>query len=73
MNIKDYTTIWRVILFVAEGGLPSVIRLGGALQVKNPCIRLRRLRSFCFHPSASQVGVGLKTKKPGTLYQAFSL
>jgi len=44
-----------------------------SLTKKKPALLTQGFRLFCFHPSASQAGIGLKTKKPGTSYLAFSL
>jgi hypothetical protein len=47
--------------------------LRGVLNKEKAMLCCAQLRLFCFHSSASQAVVGIKTKKPGTSCLAFSL
>jgi hypothetical protein len=48
-----------------------MILFRSSLTKKKPCHAPRGYGLFCFHSSASQAGVGLKTKNPGALRQGF--
>ncbi len=61
---------WHAVLRNIED---YFVILRGWLNKEKASPAPRGLQLFCSHPSASQAGVGLKTKKPDTSCLAFSL